>query len=155
MEIYKAILDTLVCLAACATGASAVVALVHYLRHWRDDEVKLAVELDHETTETDRDGKMFWGASVVITNTGKVPVTITGFEFVDKSLYERFELDDRIYPDIFLYQGTADKTYAAVRAKESGVAIPKDMALCCKWAKTQGNGKGRFTANETKPSAAR
>ena len=155
MEIYETVLSTLSCLAAIATGASAVVALVHYLRHWRDDEVKLAVEPDHETTETDRDGRMFWGAYVRITNTGKIPVTITGFEFEDKSLYEHFEIDDRIYPDIFLYQGTADKTYAVVRAKESGVAIPKGITLRCKWAKTRGDGNGRFTANETEPRSAR
>ena len=138
METYKMVLDTISCAAVVATGISAVVALVHYLRHWRDDEVKLAASLDHQKTDTDIRGRAAWHGIVSITNVGKVPVTVTGFELVDKSLCKAFEINGRFYREIFLDQGAvAADVNAHVRAKEPGVAIPKRIAFRCTWAKPE------------------
>ena len=136
MCIYKTILDTLVCIAALATGVSAVVAVIHYLRQWRDDEVRLAVEAQDEATET-RNGRAEWHAAVTITNVGKVPVTITGLELAEDPQQKRMQLVTTFGIDGLLDQGAAVKCGTFVSAREQGVALPERMTIRCKYTKTK------------------
>lgn len=144
MRFYKIIIDTLMCIAALATGASAVVALVHYLRHWRDDEVKIVAEVYCRKAYVDRNGCDCLFVAVTISNVGKVPVTVTGFEFVDKSLEKDFNISCIPSLEVFLYQGTTGKARASIHANERGVSIPSNVAVRCKWAAERKNCDGSF-----------
>ena len=133
MEIYKAILDTLICLSAIATGVSAIVAVVHYLRHWRDDTVKLSVVIVEEETDT-VNGKAYWSGTLRITNVGKVPVTVTALEIVEEDVAEKFELDlDSVDINKLLNQGASFKHDASLTAEERGISLPKRFTLRAKW----------------------
>ena len=140
MSIYKAILDTLVCLSALATGISAVVAVVHYLRHWRDDDVKLSAELTEDETEL-VNGKAYWSGTLRITNVGKVPVTVTALEVAEEDVAEKFELDlDSVDIDKSLNQGASLKHAASLTAKERGISLPNRFTLRAKWTAPVSNG---------------
>lgn len=133
MSIYKAILDSLVCLSAIATGVSAVVAVVHYLRHWRDDDVKLSVVLIEDETDM-VDGKACWSATLRIANVGKVPVTVTALEIAEEDVAEKFVLDlDSADINKLLNQGASFKHDASVTAEERGIPLPNRFTLRAKW----------------------
>ena len=136
MDTYQAILATISCLATVATGISAVVAVIHYRRHWRDDEVRLAVELHDEATEM-RDGLQEWHAAVRVTNVGKVPVTLAGLELADDPEQKRMSLVTSVYFDGLLNQGAAFECGAFVTARNKGVPLPERITIRCKWAKAK------------------
>jgi len=139
MSVYTAILDTLVCLSALATGISAVAALVHYLRHWRDDDVKLSVVVLSEETET-VEGKSCWSGTLRITNVGKVPVTVTALEIVEQDVADQFALDlDSADLDKRLDQGASFKHGASLTAEERGVPLPERFTLLAKWTAPESN----------------
>ena len=133
MSIYKAILDTLVCLSALATGISAVVAVVHYLRHWRDDDVKLSAVLIKGKTDT-VEGCVYWSGTIRITNVGKVPVTVTALEIAEEDVAEKFELNlgSRDLNEL-LYQGASFEHDASLTAEERGISLPERFTIRAKW----------------------
>lgn len=134
MEIYKAILDTLICLSAIATGVSAIVAVVHYLRHWRDDAVNLSVIYLVKKTDVTGDAEKPWIGDLRITNVGKVPVTVTALEIVEEDVAEKFELDlDSVDINKLLNQGASFKHDASLTAEERGISLPKRFTLRAKW----------------------
>lgn len=136
------------------TAASALTALIHYLRHWRDDEIRLAVEFDTGEPYVNIDGLCSVVATAKITNVGKVPVTVTGFEIVKKSLAKRFIVEKASYSGDFLYQGASVEQCAIITAKERGVPIPKRIPLRVEWAKCGKNALGVAVVkfNETCPA---
>lgn len=139
MSIYKAVLDTLVCLSALATGVSAVVAVVHYLRHWRDDDVRLSVVVFEEETES-FDGRAYWSGELRIANVGKVPVTVTAFEIVEQDVAEQFTLDlGSTHFDKLLDQGAVVEHRASLTAEKRGVPLPERFTLRAKWAVPESN----------------
>ena len=136
------------------TAASALIALVHYLRHWRDDEVRLAVEFDTYEPYVDINGCWSVNATVTITNVGKVPVTITGFAVDKKSIGKRVTVDKASYVDHFIDQGASVKDNAIISAKDSGVPLPKRIPIRVKWAKCGKNAVGVAIVKLDKPSPA-
>ena len=141
-------------LCGAVTAASALIALIHYLRHWRDDEIRLAVEFDTGEPYVNIDGLCSVVATAKITNVGKVPVTVTGFEIVKKSLAKRFIVEKASYSGDFLYQGASVEQCAIITAKERGVPIPKRIPLRVEWAKCGKNALGVAVVkfNETCPA---
>ena len=93
-------------------------------------------------------------ATAKITNVGKVPVTVTGFEIVKKSLAKRFIVEKASYSGDFLYQGASVEQCAIITAKERGVPIPKRIPLRVEWAKCGKNALGVAVVkfNETCPA---
>jgi hypothetical protein len=87
-------------------------------------------------------------------NVGKVPVTVTGFEIVKKSLAKRFIVEKASYSGDFLYQGASVEQCAIITAKERGVPIPKRIPLRVEWAKCGKNALGVAVVkfNETCPA---
>lgn len=124
------------------TAASALTALIHYLRHWRDDEIRLAVEFDAHKPYIGSNGLCGVVVLATITNVGKVPVTVTGFELAKKSLAKRFVVKATSYSGEFVYQGASIKQSAIIMAKDRGVSIPKRIPLRVKWAKCGKNALG-------------
>ena len=135
MEIYKAILDTLICLSAIATGVSAIVAVVHYLRHWRDDAVNLSVVNLVKKSKVTGNPEKPWFGELRITNVGKVPVTVTALEIAEKDVAEKFTL---IYGSSYLEerldQGAAIECTTILSAKDRGVTLPERFTIVAKWA---------------------
>lgn len=155
MEIYKAILDSLICLSALATGVSAIVAVVHYLRHWRDDAVNLSVIYLVKKTDVTGDAEKPWIGDLRITNVGKVPVTVTALEIAEKDVAEKFTLSCRSsHLNERLDQGAAFECEAILTAKKRGVTLPERFTLVAKWA-TAMVYNGRVVVEPAKAGAAR
>lgn len=137
------------------TAASALTALVHYLLHWRDDEIMLAVTFKAHEPNIDANGFCFVIAMATITNVGKVPVTVTGFEIAKKSLAKRFSVKAIFDSDKFIDQGASVEQNAIVTAKERGVAVPERIPLRVKWAEVGKNALGVAVVKRDKACAAR
>ena len=155
MLIYKAILDTLVCLSALATGVSAIVAVVHYLRHWRDDAVKLSVFCNVDESKVTGNPEKPWFGELRITNVGKVPVTMTALEIAEKDVAEKFTL---LYGSSYLQkrldQGAAIECTTILSAKDRGVTLPERFTIVAKWA-TAMEYNGKVVIEPAKAGAAR
>ena len=150
MDTYKIILDTFICLATIATGVSAVVAVIHYRRHWRDDEVQLVVVMTEDETKADG-----WSGCLRITNVGKVPVTVTSLEIVEQDVAENFALDiGCAYFNKRLDQGATVEHRASLSAKKPGVALPERFTIRAKWEHAE-QAQGCVTVELEQARAAR
>ena len=137
------------------TAASALTALVHYLSHWREDEIRLAVEFDAHEPHLDVNGFYSVIALATITNVGKVAVTVTGFEIANKSLAKRFAVNAISDSDKFIDKGASVKQNAVVTAKERGVTVPEQIPIRVKWAKCGKNALGVAVLKRDKVGTAR
>lgn len=136
MDTYQAILATVSCLATVATGISAVVAVFHYRKHWRDDDPHLVFVVDKKRPG---DGTYRYWYVIRIVNTGRHPVRFGRF-FVRNGHPTAVNLGTYSYPadgKRLVAPGDMITVDAIVVTEHDDVTFPESAEIWCETAAKQ------------------
>ena len=112
-----------------AMAVSAVVAVVHFKKHWRDDEPRASMRTDQVSFKTESDGTKCLTLKVTVSNDGKVPFHIGKIVVSDDAAAMLFQFTEVADFDVILDQGTTVSKRAFIYTKDDKIAFPKEMVL--------------------------
>ena len=123
------ICNIVLALSGVATAVSAIVAVVHFKKHWRDDDVFATLIVDDERLHRRMNGLTDWSARLRVVNSGKTPFTVykaTASEEVGGDPLKIVLAPRCEYP---LDQGTYFETRAIVTTPDNKVALPEKFVI--------------------------
>ena len=112
-----------------AMAVSAVVAVVHFKKHWRDDEPRASMRADQIAFKMESDGTKRLDLRITISNDGKVPFHIGKVIVSNDAAAMLFHRTDILDMDVILDQGATATERALIYTKDDKIAFPKEMTL--------------------------
>ena len=116
-------------LSGVATAISAIVAVAHFKKHWRDDDVFATLIVDDERLYRRTNGLTNWSAKLRVVNSGKTVFSVykaTASEEVGGNPLKVVLAPRCEYP---LDQGAYFETRAIVTTFDNKVALPEKFVI--------------------------
>ena len=133
LSMYGAEISTVanvvMAMSAVATAVSAIVAVVHFKKHWRDDDVFATIVLDDACLHELGLGRFLWSSDLLIVNSGKTAFSVYRATAVDELGGKPLEIVLSPGVDKRLDQGTYFKTRAIVMAVDDKVSLPEEFVI--------------------------
>ena len=123
------ICNIVLALSGVATAISAIVAVAHFKKHWRDDDVFATLIVDDERLHRRTNGLTKWSAKMRVVNSGKTVFSVykaTASEEVGGDPLKVVLAPSCEYP---LDQGAYFETRAIVTTFDNKVALPEKFVI--------------------------
>ena len=111
LQIVGLLISAVAAAGSVMAGIGALWAVRQIRRHWSDDEPKLSCTYLDERRSFGEVNQEIWTATVRVTNVGKVPVSVCGFDYFGCRLVDRrseVRLDESFGPVLVVPGQTVD-----------------------------------------------